>query len=167
MKNATINVGDTIKFQTQAEGNPKPTVSWYKDDKPLEFSQKIKEFYENDIWTLIILEAEPEDSGCYEAVAENAHGKVFTRGNLTVIGDREKKEEPQPIEEDKSKPKLYSTLFNQPFVERPIKDQTVREGTSVTFECKINHSERNFSSSKTFLLKYFIFLFTLFYRSNC
>ena len=123
-------------------------MSWYKDDKPLEMTQKIKEFYENDTWTLILLEVEPVDSGCYEAVAENAHGKVFTRGNLTVVGDKEKyPEEIIPVEEEKGKPKLYSSQFTQPFVEKPIIDQTINEGVSVKFECKINHSDRKFLST--------------------
>ena len=142
LKSSTVNSGDTVKFQTQAQGNPAPTVSWYKDDQPLEMTPKIKEFYENDIWTLILLEVEPEDSGCYEAVAENAHGKVFSRGNLTVVGDRDKNQEDSPVEEEKGKPKLYSSLFTQPFVEQPIVDQTVTEGVSVKFVCKIHHSDR-------------------------
>ena len=141
LKHATVNSGDTVKFQTQAQGNPSPTVSWYKDDKPLEMTLKAKEFYENDIWTLILLEVEPEDSGCYEAVAENTHGKVFTRGNLTVVGDQ-KHQDDSPVEEEKGKPKLYSSQFTQPFVEKPIVNQIVTEGVSVKFECKVHHSDR-------------------------
>ena len=143
LNSCTVNSGDTVKFQTQAQGNPAPTVSWYKDDQPLEMTPKVKEFYESDTWTLILLEVEPEDSGCYEAVAENAHGKVFSRGNLTVVvGDKDKYQEQPHTEEEKGKPKLFSSQFTQPFVEQPIIDQTVTEGVSVKFVCKIHHSDR-------------------------
>ncbi len=120
-------------------GNPVPFVSWYKDDKPLLPSAKNKEFHEENIHTLLLLEVEPSDSGTYEAVVENGHGKVYSRANLTVIGDVHKEKELEA--ENKNQPKLYSSLFSQPYVERPLEDQHVNEGSSASFKCKIVHSE--------------------------
>ena len=141
-------------------------MSWYKDDQPLEMTPKVKEFYENDTWTLILLEVEPEDSGCYEAVAENAHGKVFSRGNLTVVvgeKDKDKYQEQPHTEEEKGKPRLFSSQFTQPFVEQPIVDQTITEGVSVKFICKIHHSDRKLKLKVFHPLK----LFLIFFRSGC
>ncbi len=141
-------------------------MSWYKDDQPLEMTPKVKEFYENDTWTLILLEVEPEDSGCYEAVAENAHGKVFSRGNLTVVvgeKDKDKYQEQPHTEEEKGKPRLFSSQFTQPFVEQPIVDQTITEGVSVKFSCKIHHSDRKLKLKVFHPLK----LFLIFFRSGC
>ncbi len=141
MKNVQANCGDPVKFQTQVYGNPVPVVSWYKDDKPLLASNRNKEFHEENVHTLLLLEVEPDDSGTYEAVVENAHGKVYSRASLTVIGDVHKEKVVESEPEDKTKPKLYSTLFSQPFVEVPLEDQFAKEGSSLCFKCKIVHSE--------------------------
>jgi hypothetical protein len=139
LKNVQVNSGDPVKFQTQVYGNPVPVVTWYKDDKPLLSSVKNKEFHEDNVHTLLLLEAEPDDSGTYEAVVENGHGKVFSRANLTVIGDVHK--DKSFVTEDKSQPKLYSSLFSQPFVEEPLVDQFVNESSTLSFTCKIVHSK--------------------------
>lgn len=145
LKDFTINSGDPVKFQTQATGNPYPSISWYKDDEPLEMNPRIKEFKENDIHTLLILETIAADSGCYEAVAENAYGKAYTRSQLVVLGDKQV-EEPSPVEvrfdENNVRSLPLSSKFTQPVIEIPLKDQTTREGSSAKFECVIHHSER-------------------------
>jgi hypothetical protein len=147
LKNFTINSGDPVKFQTQAIGNPSPVISWYKDDEPLEMNARIKEFKENDIYTLLILETVAADSGCYECVAENSYGKAYTRSYLVVLGDKQV-EEPAPVEvkfdENNVRSLPLSSKFTQPIIDTPLKDQTAREGDSVKFECIILHSERNY-----------------------
>lgn len=146
LKNVTVNSGDPVKFQVQAIGNPSPIITWYKDDEKLEMSNRIKEFHENDVFTLLLFECVASDSGSYECVAENAHGKVYTRAFLTVLGD-EVKPEPQPIEvvlnENNIRALPLSSKFKQPAIELPIKDQSVNEGSPVKFKCVISHSERN------------------------
>lgn len=149
LKNFTINSGDPVKFQTQATGNPHPTISWYKDDEPLEIDgARIKEFKENDIYTLLIIETVAADSGIYECVAENGYGKAYTRSQLVVLGDKQIGP-PQPVEvrfdENNVRSLPLSSKFTQPVIEQPLKDQTTREGSSAKFECVILHSERIFN----------------------
>lgn len=147
LKNFTVNAGDPVKFQTQAQGNPSPVISWFKDDEPLEIdNNRIKEFKENDIYTLLILETVAADSGCYECVAENAYGKAYTRSQLVVLGDNQNIL-PPPVEikldENNVRSMPLSSKFAQPLIESPLKDQTTKEGSSAKFECVILHSERN------------------------
>ena len=145
LKSFTVNSGDPVKFQAQAVGNPAPTITWFKDDEPLIMDSRIKEFQENDTFTLLVLESIASDSGCYECVAENAHGKVYTRSYLTVIGDKEIKDpEPVPIEFNENNVRMLplSSKFKQPVIETPLKDQSAKEGQTVKFECIINNSER-------------------------
>lgn len=146
LKNFTVNGGDPVKFQTQAQGNPSPVITWFKDDEPLEIdNNRIKEFKENDIFTLLILETVAADSGCYECVAENAYGKAYTRSQLVVLGENQN-QEPQPVEvkfdENMVRSVPLSSKFTQPVIETPLKDQTTKEGSSARFECVILHSER-------------------------
>ena len=148
LKNVTVNSGDPVKFQTEAHGNPGPIISWYKDDEPLIMTPRIKDLQENDVYTLLILEAVAADSGCYECVAENAHGKVYTRAWLVVLGDKQIGEpEPVPIEYNEQNVRMVpvSSKFVQPAIEVPLKDQVAREGSSVEFNTVIVNSERKCS----------------------
>jgi hypothetical protein len=145
LKNLTVKNGDPVKFQSRATGNPAPFISWFKDDEPLEMNNRIKSFQEADAYTLLILEAIAADSGSYECVAENAHGKVYTGAFLTVIGDKPI-EEPKPMEysvdQNNLKSLPLSSKFTQPSIEKPLSDLIVKEGSSAKFNCVINHSER-------------------------
>lgn len=158
LKNFTINGGDPVKFQTQAQGNPSPVISWFKDDEPLEIdNNRIKEFKENDIFTLLILETVAADSGCYECVAENAYGKAYTRSQLVVLGENQLQES-TPVEvrfdENNVRSMPLSSKFIQPAIEMPLKDQTTKEGSSAKFECIILHSERKLGFSIEFFTIY-------------
>ncbi len=145
LKNISVKSGDPVKFQSRAIGNPAPIISWFKDDETIEMSNRIKSFQEDDAYTLLILEAIAADSGSYECVAENAHGKVYTRAFLTVIGDKDL-DEPKPLEiifdENNIRSVPLSSKFTQPSIEKPLNDQIVKEGSSAKFNCVINHSER-------------------------
>ena len=150
LKNVKVNSGEPVKFQSQIRGNPEPLITWFKDDERLEMNQRVKEFKDEDSYTLLILEAIALDSGCYECVAENGHGKVYTRAYLTVIGDKQVGEpEPVPVmfNENNVRALPLSSKYNQPVIELPLHDQVAKEGSSVKFESLITHSERKYSLS--------------------
>jgi hypothetical protein len=145
IKSVTTQSGETIKFQSRVVGNPHPVITWFKDDEHLEPNPRYKELKEDDTYTLLILETLAADSGCYECVAENGHGKVYTRAFLTVLGDKQTGEpEPVPIMFDQNNVRALplSSKFNQPVIEQKLNDQVAREGSSVTFETNILHSDR-------------------------
>ena len=106
-------------------------------------TSRIKSFQESDVYTCIIVESTAADSGLYEMVAENDHGKVYTRAYLTVLGDAVV-ESPKPIEirldENNVRSVPVSSKFKQPAIVTPIKDQNVAEGGHVKFECEISPS---------------------------
>ncbi len=143
LKNVNCNAGDPVKFQGQAIGNPPPLVTWFKDDEKLVMNARIKEFQENDVFTLLLVEAGASDSGLYEMVAENDHGKVYSRAYLTVLGDAVV-EEAKPVEilvnENNVRSVPVSSKFTQPAIVKPIQDVTVPEGSPVKFECEISPS---------------------------
>jgi len=138
LTNLTVNSGDPVKFQTQAKGDPAPILTWFKDDERLEITSRVKEFVEEGVHTLLIMEATASDSGCYECVAENDHGKSYTRAYLNVMGDKAGEAAPIEVRADGAKP--LSSKYVQPALEVALVDQTVKEGSQVKFECVITHS---------------------------
>ncbi len=144
LKNVTVNSGEPVKFQSQVRGEPTPIITWFKDDERIEMNQRIKEFKEDDTYTLLIMESLAVDSGCYECVAENGHGKVYTRAYLTVIGDKADAQQPVPVKLNENNVRMMplSSKYNQPVIEVPLRDQVAKEGTSVKFESIITHSDR-------------------------
>jgi hypothetical protein len=144
--NVTVNAGEPVKFQSQVRGQPEPIVTWFRDDERIDMSARVKEFREDDTYTLLILETLAGDSGCFECVAENAHGKVYTRAYLTVIGDKSQPHQQPPefkVNENNVRALPLSSKYSQPVIEAPLRDQTAREGASVKFESVITHSDRN------------------------
>lgn len=106
-------------------------MAFYREDEPVNLNDKrFRAIQEGDVFTLLLFEALPADSGQYEAVAENSVGKANTRFTLTVVprGPGAKK---ASIVDD---PKL---IHKVPYLEKPLEDLRVKEGESATFECII------------------------------
>ena len=82
------------------------------------------------MFTLLLFEALPADSGQYEAVAENTVGKANTRFTLTVTSRDVGGKKASVIDD----PKL---IHKVPYLEKALEDQHVKEGLSATFECII------------------------------
>ena len=143
LKSLRVNSGDPVKFQTQAKGDPAPVLTWFKDDEPMAVSTRVKEFVEEGIHTLLIMESVATDSGCYECVAENTHGKTYTRAYLNVIGNVSEAEA-----QAAASAKSLGSKHPQPVIEVALTDQSAREGSSAKFECTITHS--TFTDRKIF-----------------
>ena len=92
--------------------------------------KRFRAIQEGDVFTLLLFEALPADSGQYEAVAENKVGKANTRFTLTVVA-RDPGGKKASILDD---PKL---IHKVPYLEKPLEDLHVKEGQSATFECII------------------------------
>ncbi|CAM2700506.1 unnamed protein product [Rotaria socialis] len=126
-----ILAGDPGRFQCRVEGQPFPTVSFYREDEPVNLNDKrFRVIQENDVFTLLIFEALPADSGQYEAVAGNTVGKANTRFTLTVTPRGSGGKKASLIDD----PKL---IHKVPYLEKPLEDLHVKEGQSATFECII------------------------------
>ncbi len=122
-------------------------INRYKDDERLEMNARVKQFQEADTFTCLLCEAVAADSGLYEMVAENDHGKVYTRAYLTVLGDAvvvgggARPAVEVRVDENNVRSVPVSSKFVQPVIVGPLRDQHVAEGRPVQFECEISHSE--------------------------
>ncbi|XP_050411578.1 leucine-rich repeats and immunoglobulin-like domains protein 2 [Patella vulgata] len=69
--------GDTTVLECMASGSPKPRLTWMKDNKPLELSER--HFFTADDQLLIIVETKKSDAGGYTCEMSNTLGTQ--RGN--------------------------------------------------------------------------------------
>lgn len=83
---------------------------------------------EDNIYTLLILETVPEDTGKYECVAINSAGEARCEAECTVHGPQAPTKVAKPT---------TPTVEKAPTVLEPLRDQTIKEGTSVAFACRI------------------------------
>ena len=66
-----VILGETLVLQCAAVGVPMPTITWVKDDKPLNSNDRINI---TDDGTLIIRDAIPQDVGEYHCVGRSPAG---------------------------------------------------------------------------------------------
>lgn len=86
MEPKVASVGRAIRFSVQVSGIPKPQVSWYKDSQALVTSDTCKFFYDNEDYTLMLLNVSTEDAGSYSCEAKNEYGDATSSAPLTVEG---------------------------------------------------------------------------------
>ena len=87
-----------------------------------------KTLEEDNTYTLLILESVPEDTGKYECVALNSAGEARCDAECIVRG-------PQ-LPAKTTKPSTPG-VERAPSVIEPLRDQSIKEGTSVAFACRI------------------------------
>ena len=75
-------VTDIASFQCKVRGNPKPQISWLKQNASLPASKRIVQ----SRGTLMIRDVTSQDGGMYTCQAENLLGVVTSSATLTVQG---------------------------------------------------------------------------------
>lgn len=76
----------------------------------------------------MILETVPEDAGKYECVAINGAGEARCEAECTVRGPQTTMKTAKPA---------MPAVEKMPTVLEPLRDQTIKEGASVAFACRI------------------------------
>ncbi|XP_078358886.1 hemicentin-1-like isoform X2 [Oculina patagonica] len=71
-------VGEDRRLRCVVTGQPPPTITWSKDGKPLQLSERVRNLSSNK--TIKIKQVRLGDQGNYTCIAENALGKI----NLTL-----------------------------------------------------------------------------------
>ena len=77
--------GDTARFQVKAKGVPKPTVSWFFNDRQITMSKgnfELSQDGSNHILTIRV--CEKEFGGRYRCIAENSHGKAVAEDDIVI-----------------------------------------------------------------------------------
>ncbi len=78
--------GKPVTLQCLVEGNPKPTIAWFRQSTPIPESEDFELIHEGNVASLTIKDVFPEDSGKYTCVAKNIAGVASTAAELLVEG---------------------------------------------------------------------------------
>lgn len=99
-----------------------------QNEKKIVADIRYKILEEDNIYTLLILETIPDDTGKYECVAVNSAGEARCDADCLIRGPQQARTA-KPTSPGKEK---------APSVIEPLKDQAIKEGTSVVFSCRIS-----------------------------
>jgi len=113
------------------------------------------------MYTLLIIETFPEDTGKYECVAINSAGEARCDAQLFV-------QQPSPATPSKTQPSKPATPGTEqaPSIVEPLKGQVIREGQAVAFRCKISGRPGEQSFFLLFLFKLLFFIQPIGMRFN-
>ncbi|XP_022419029.2 obscurin isoform X4 [Delphinapterus leucas] len=78
--------GSVAQFQAVIEGNPQPTVTWYKDGAQLVDGPQLSQQQEGTTYSLVLRDVAQHDAGVYTCLAHNAGGQVLCKAELLVHG---------------------------------------------------------------------------------
>jgi len=87
--------GKAVVFSCEIEAAPQPTTQWFRDDTPLEPSDRLQFGIDpvagkDNAYTLTmtVANASAADSGSYKVEVANASGKMAASANLNLQGTR-------------------------------------------------------------------------------
>ncbi|KAM6148397.1 obscurin [Erethizon dorsatum] len=90
IEDVQVQAGGTAHFEAVIEGNPQPTVTWYKDGIQLVDSARLQQRQDGTSCSLVLMDTAQRDAGVYTCVAHNAGGQVLCKAELLVLrGDGE------------------------------------------------------------------------------
>lgn len=100
-----------LRFVAEITGSPTPTISWTRDDVPIQADATHLIESNGATHTLIIKNAKSTDEGKYRILAENVLGQVDSTAQLTVL--------------------------EQPILEQPFGDVSQPVGSDVSLKCRL------------------------------
>ncbi|EGV98930.1 Obscurin [Cricetulus griseus] len=86
IEDVQVQAGGTAQFDAVIEGNPPPTVTWYKDSTQLMNSDRLSQRQDGTTYSLVLADVAPHDAGVYTCLAHNAGGQVLCKAELLVHG---------------------------------------------------------------------------------
>jgi len=80
------HVGGSAKVTVGVEGEPAPSLTWYKDDAPLRSKSNVIVDTGEMVSSIVMKRLGREDAGQYELVARNDWGTTKERFAVIVVG---------------------------------------------------------------------------------
>uniref|UniRef100_A0A8W4FKS4 Ig-like domain-containing protein n=1 Tax=Sus scrofa TaxID=9823 RepID=A0A8W4FKS4_PIG len=87
LQSMTVRQGSQVRLQVRVTGIPTPVVKFYRDGAEIQSSVDFQISQEGDLYSLLIAEAYPEDSGTYSVNATNSVGRATSTAELLVQGE--------------------------------------------------------------------------------
>ncbi|KAJ7345581.1 hypothetical protein JRQ81_001531 [Phrynocephalus forsythii] len=89
LQSTTARQGSQVRLDVRVTGIPTPVVKFYRDGAEIQSSPDFQILHEGDLYSLIIAEAYPEDSGTYSVNATNSVGRATSTAELLIQGEEE------------------------------------------------------------------------------
>uniref|UniRef100_A0A3Q3MJD4 Ig-like domain-containing protein n=1 Tax=Mastacembelus armatus TaxID=205130 RepID=A0A3Q3MJD4_9TELE len=87
LQSSTVRQGSQVRLDVRVIGIPTPVVKFYREGAEIQSSADFKILHEGDLYSLLIAEAFPEDSGTYSVTATNSTGRATATAELLVQGE--------------------------------------------------------------------------------
>ena len=78
-----VERGRNALIPCKASGDPEPTITWLKNNLPIDMNKPRYQIYEGS--SLQISAAQESDHGHYECVAENMHGSAYSETSTLSV----------------------------------------------------------------------------------
>ncbi|KAK7879520.1 hypothetical protein WMY93_033768 [Mugilogobius chulae] len=85
LQSATVRTGSAVRLDVRVSGIPTPTVKFYREGAEIQSSADFRIIQDQDLHSLLIREAFPEDSGSYSATASNSAGRATSTAELIAM----------------------------------------------------------------------------------
>uniref|UniRef100_A0A8D2EBC5 Obscurin n=1 Tax=Theropithecus gelada TaxID=9565 RepID=A0A8D2EBC5_THEGE len=86
IEDVQAQTGTMAQFEAVIEGDPQPSVTWYKDNVQLVDSTRLSQQQEGTTYSLVLRHVASKDAGVYTCLAQNAGGQVLCKAELLVLG---------------------------------------------------------------------------------
>uniref|UniRef100_A0AAY5KTQ4 Ig-like domain-containing protein n=1 Tax=Esox lucius TaxID=8010 RepID=A0AAY5KTQ4_ESOLU len=87
LQSSTVRQGSQVRLDVRVTGIPTPVVKFYREGAEIQSSADFQIVQEGDLYSLLIAEAFPEDSGTYSVNASNSSGRATSTAELLVQGE--------------------------------------------------------------------------------
>ncbi|KAL2081285.1 hypothetical protein ACEWY4_023138 [Coilia grayii] len=89
LQSMTVRQGSQVRLDVRVTGIPTPVVKFFREGAEIQSSADFQIVQEGDLYSLLIAEAFPEDSGTYSVSASNSSGRATSTAELLVQGVEE------------------------------------------------------------------------------
>ncbi|CAB1418960.1 unnamed protein product [Pleuronectes platessa] len=87
LQSSSVTQGSQVRLDIRVTGIPAPVVKFYREGAEIQSSADFRILQEGDLYSLLIAEAFPEDSGTYSVTATNSSGRATSTAELLVQGE--------------------------------------------------------------------------------
>ena len=123
----TATAGQLVRLDARVAGQAPVRVHWLRDGQPLEADMTHKLLQEQELHTLLILEATPLDRGLYECVAANAAGEARCQAPVDVR-----------VADGARRRSSGAAALSPPSVLQPLHSVHVPEASPVSFHATVS-----------------------------
>jgi len=144
LKEEQVEENSPVLLKATITGKPTPDFTWFKDNKPLTPSNRLRSRYDAPTQQILLQidNVRPEDAGQYTVLAKNPVGQDQTGAKLTIAPQKPTEEDQKPLNivpgVDVQPSKEAPGAKRAPKVVVPLKDTVIEEQMPVILSSTID-----------------------------